>query len=134
MIAAPAAAPPLLSAEDPPPGRLASLMQLELHALGHEAANLVGAERALLALDAGEQLRARGEALERGGERGRRIAPRDELPLGVANGLAGLEPPLRVVAGGRRNPAQSKPLTGSLDGVRVGFHVAHRIEREQRYE
>src|SRR5215208_1248276 len=85
--------PASLGAEKPPPGGLAALVVLEFHAVGQARFHIVLAERRLLARYAGEQFRAVHDAVERRGERGRRIAPGHQLAAGVADRVAGGEAP-----------------------------------------
>src|SRR5919107_5568838 len=97
-----------LGAEEPPPGGLAALVVFELHALGHARLHVVLAKRRRLARDAGEELGAVHELVERRGERRRRVAPREKLAARVAHGVTRGETALHVVARGRRHAADAE--------------------------
>src|SRR5919109_113918 len=124
--------PQLLGAEQPPPGGLAPLVELQLDALRQLTAQLVTAQWRLVALDAGEQLAAAGYALQGGGQGRRRVTPGDQRAVCVAEGVTGLEATLGVIARGRRDTTEPKSLAGRLEHRRVGLGVAIGVEGKQR--
>src|SRR4051812_18054580 len=96
----------LLDGEQVPPGGLAALVEVQLETGRQGLLDLVLAQRRLGAGNAGDQLAAFGQALDRLAQDMLGVAPRDQLVAGVANGVAGAEASLRVVACGRCDPAR----------------------------
>src|SRR5438067_8630444 len=108
MTPEPRLAARLLDGEQVPPGRLAALVEIELESAGQRALDLLARERGLRARNAGDELAAFGERLDRLGEHGLGIAPRDQLIARVADRVACAEAALDVVARRRRDAPRRK--------------------------
>src|SRR6478609_1404083 len=123
-----AGAADLLDREQVPPGGLAALVEVELEALGQRLLDLVLAERRLGAGDAGDELAALCEALDRLAQHGLGVTPRDELVARVADGVAGAETALDVVPRGRRDAARHEYRDGAPERLCVLLGRAVRVE------
>src|SRR4051794_328714 len=93
----------LLDGKQVPPRGLAALVEVQLEACGQRLLDLVLPQRRLRARDAGDQLAALGQPFDRLAEHVLGVAPRDQLVARIANGVAGAEASLGVVASGRRD-------------------------------
>src|SRR3954452_7492928 len=120
-----AGAADLLDCEEVPPRGLAALVEVQLEAFGQCLLDLVLAQRRLGAGDAGDELAALGELLDRRAQDLLGLAPGDELVARIADGLARAEATLYVVARGGRHAAGRESRNGSPQrcGVVLGGGV-----------
>src|SRR5438067_2017140 len=93
----------LLRRQQPPVARLPAVGDLDLDAVGHQRAHRVAVERRALAGDQRDQFGVAGQRLEHRGEGRLGLAPRDDLLVDKAHGLADAEAPLDVLARGGRH-------------------------------
>src|SRR5207302_8532001 len=100
----------LLSAEQPPPGRLPADVVVQLDAIGDQRLNRVAIERSPVSSDAGDDLHAVGHALDRRRERRLRLPPRHELLAHVTERVARPEAAAGVVARRPCNTAGANAL------------------------
>src|SRR3954452_7133503 len=100
-----AGAADLLDCEQEPPGGLAALVVVELQAIRQRLGDFVLAQWRPGARDAGDELAAFGQLLDRLAQDLVGLAPGDELVAGVADGIARAETALGVVTRGRRHAA-----------------------------